>query len=69
MHVFANDVRPPLSRLPSPHSRARETQDPYFGEIAAFIDAADPGTSSAVADDDELEILSTFDDSVKTFAL
>jgi hypothetical protein len=45
-------------------------QDPYFGEISAFIDACDPAsTTNAVADDDELEILSTFEDSVKTFAL
>ncbi|KAL8293280.1 hypothetical protein RQP46_000974 [Phenoliferia psychrophenolica] len=43
--------------------------DPYFGELQAFIDACDPSSASAVADDDEMEILSTFDDSVKTYAL
>lgn len=45
-------------------------QDPYFGEIQAFIDAADNGNeTSALADEDDLEILSTFEDSVKTYAL
>lgn len=43
--------------------------DPYFGQMQAFVDACDPSASSAVADDDEMEILSTFDDSVKTYAL
>ncbi|KAK4698559.1 hypothetical protein P7C70_g7713, partial [Phenoliferia sp. Uapishka_3] len=47
------------------------SDDPYFGELQAFIDACDPtsASTSAVADDDAAEILSTFDDSVKTYAL
>ncbi|KAI5479584.1 NAD dependent oxidoreductase [Pseudohyphozyma bogoriensis] len=45
-----------------------EADDPYFSQMSAFIDSCDP-SASAVADDDELEILSSFDDSVKTYAL
>lgn len=47
----------------------QSSQDPYFGELQAFIDACDPSASSAIANDDDMEILSTFDDSVKSYAL
>lgn len=45
--------------------------DPYFGELGAFIDACDPDShgASAVADDDEMEILSSYEDATKTYAL
>jgi len=48
-----------------------EDDDPYFGEISAFVDAAESHhSSSAVADDDEESgILSSFRDAANTYAL
>ena len=44
--------------------------DPYFNEFSAFIDAADPSSAeNAVASEDEMEILSNFDDAAKSYAL
>ncbi|SCV67027.1 BQ2448_5673 [Microbotryum intermedium] len=48
--------------------------DPYFGQMQAFIDAAEddqgPVPPSAIVDDDEsIEVLSSFDDAVKSYAL
>ncbi|KAM0753680.1 hypothetical protein T439DRAFT_322568 [Meredithblackwellia eburnea MCA 4105] len=45
------------------------SDDPYFGELGAFIDACDPSSSSAVADDEDFEILSSFEDACKSYAL
>lgn len=48
-----------------------EDDDPYFGEMSAFIDAAESHhSSSAVADDEEDSgILSSFRDAANTYAL
>lgn len=46
--------------------------DPYFNQMSAFLDEADKdgdSSSTAVADDDEFEILSSFDDAAKSYAL
>lgn len=44
-------------------------QDPYFSEVQAFVDAVDPSNASGLAGDDDVEILSSYDDSLKSYAL
>lgn len=52
-----------------------ERDDPYAGELNAFIDETEnamgvgSAVDSAVADDDSYEILSSFEDAAKTYAL
>ncbi|GAA5976917.1 hypothetical protein JCM11641_002196 [Rhodosporidiobolus odoratus] len=52
-----------------------ERDDPYAGELNAFIDETEnamgvgSAVGSAVADDDSYEILSSFEDAAKTYAL
>ncbi|ORY75361.1 putative oxidoreductase C terminal-domain-containing protein [Leucosporidium creatinivorum] len=64
------EVRSPLGDEVEHHTFAQD--DPYFNQMSAFIDASDndgnAGTT-AVADDDEFEILSDFDDAAKSYAL
>ncbi|KAK4703353.1 hypothetical protein P7C70_g2865, partial [Phenoliferia sp. Uapishka_3] len=62
----------PVLRIRSPASDNEEVctfedDDPYFSEVQAFIDASDPSNTSAFSED--VEILSSFDDSLKTYAL
>ena len=68
-----------LERHPHSHPAGDEIEvhtfaqdDPYFNQMSAFIDASDNdgnAKASAVADDDEFEILSSFDDAAKSYAL
>ncbi|GAA5918606.1 hypothetical protein JCM6882_000830 [Rhodosporidiobolus microsporus] len=50
-----------------------ERDDPYAGELNAFIDETETamgmGGGSAVADEDSYDILSSFEDAAKTYAL
>ncbi|GAA5826114.1 hypothetical protein JCM5353_008388 [Sporobolomyces roseus] len=47
------------------------SDDPYASELNAFIDETESalGTGSAVADDDSFDILSSYEDATKTYAL
>ncbi|KAL8293355.1 hypothetical protein RQP46_000056 [Phenoliferia psychrophenolica] len=64
----------PTLRIRSPLSDDEEVctfdgDDPYFSEVQAFVDAVDPSNASGLAADGDVEILSTFDDSLKSYAL
>lgn len=68
-HPTATDAATGPLLLAAVRTACRANQRLTIGS-SAFIDAADPGNSaSAVADDDEMEILSTFDDAIRSYAL
>ncbi|KAK4048794.1 hypothetical protein OIV83_004560 [Microbotryomycetes sp. JL201] len=63
-------VRHPDGDEEEVHTFAQD--DPYFNQMSAFLDEADKdgnAQTTALADDDEFEILSSFDDAAKSYAL